>query len=99
MKTIDENTLKPIADKLMFDIEDNQLSFYLSQINLFLDQFALLSEIPNIDEATPMDFPFDIETTYLRDDIVSQNANKEDILKNAKDIKDGVIIIPRVIKK
>ena len=63
------------------------------------NQFALLSEIPHIDEATPMDFPFNIETTYLRDDIVSQNTNKEDILKNAKDIKDGVIIIPRVIKK
>ena len=39
----------------------------------------------------------DIYTDYLRDDVEEPSLSKDDILRNAKDVVDGQIKLPKVV--
>ena len=58
----------------------------------------LISEIEGVDEVEPMTFPFEVTNSYLREDVPTTPLSKEEALKNAKDVIDGEIAIPRVVK-
>ena len=53
--------------------------------------------IGGVDEATPMTFPFDVSIDYLRDDVPEEPLKAEDVLKNAGNVKDGQIKLPKVV--
>ena len=57
----------------------------------------LLGEIDGLENVSPMTFPFDIYTDYLRDDVEEPSLSKDDILRNAKDVVDGQIKLPKVV--
>lgn len=97
MKKVDEKVLRTVADKLMFDITDEQCQSLLKEFNTILKQMELIGEIDNIDEYSPMTFPFEVTSSYLREDVASEPLNKEEALKNAKDVKDGQIRLPKVV--
>ena len=44
-----------------------------------------------------MTFPFDVSTTYMREDVVEEPLSNEEALKNASDVKDGQIRLPKVV--
>ncbi len=97
MKKVNEEVLRAVADKLMFDITDEQCQSLLIEFNTILKQMELIGEIPNIDDYSPMTFPFDVTSSYLREDIPSKPLDKKEALKNAKDVKDGQIRLPKVV--
>ena len=43
-------------------------------------------------------FPFEVETSFLREDSIQDVMRREDILKNAKHIKNQQIQIPKVVE-
>ena len=44
-----------------------------------------------------MTFPYEIFNDYLREDVPSDVLTKEEALKNAKNVKDGQIKLPKVV--
>lgn len=44
-----------------------------------------------------MTFPFDVTTTFLREDDVTETISKEEALRNAKDIVEDQIRLPKVV--
>ena len=98
MKTVNKEILKTAANKLMFDMSDEQYDNLVSEFGILMKQMELIGEIPGVDEVTPMTFPFDVTNTYLREDVATTPLNKEDALKNAKDVVDGQIRLPKVVK-
>ena len=109
MKNVNKETLKTAANKLMFDMSEeqydnllNEFDVIISQMNLIGDiegsQMNLIGDIEGVDEVEPMTFPFDVTTTYLREDVSSKPLSREEALKNAKDVVDGQIRLPRVVK-
>ena len=98
MKQVDKATLKEAANKLMFDMSDEQYDNLLSEFNIIVDQMKLISDIEGVDNATPMTFPFEVTVDYLREDVASTPLKQDEALKNAKDIVDHQIAIPRVVK-
>ena len=97
MKSINKEVLKIVAHKMMFDMDEEQYDKLLDDFSMFLKQLDLISEVPNVDEAEPMPFPFEITTSYLREDEVESPLNQEEVLKNCKDAKDGQIKLPKVV--
>ena len=45
-----------------------------------------------------MVYPFEMPTTFLREDVVENVCSQEDALKNAKAQKEGHFVVPKVVK-
>lgn len=99
MKPINKQILKDAAKKMMFDMEEEQYDTLLKEFDLVLEQISILESIPNIDEVEPMVFPYAITTTYLREDVIEEPLTREEALRNTKEVINGQIALPRVIKK
>ena len=97
MKKVDKDLLKISAHKLMLDMSEEQYDYLLSEFSEILKQFELIGDIPGIDEVEPMTFPFEVKTTFLREDVAEKPLSKEEALKNSGDVKDGQIRLPKVV--
>ncbi len=97
MKTVSKEILKEAASKLMFDMKDEQYDVLLKEFNIIENQITMLSKVPGIDDVTPMTFPFDVANDYLRDDVAELPLKQEDALKNASNVVDGQIRLPKVV--
>lgn len=99
MKPINKETLQIAASKLFFTMDDSEYETLLKEFDIVYKQINIISALPDVDKVEPMTFPFDVETSYLREDETEEPLSQEDVLRNAKDVEDGHIIIPRVVKK
>ena len=97
MKQIDEAVLKDASHRLLFDISDEEMKLLLNEFDILVKQFELLKYIENVNEVKPMTFPYEIFNDYLREDVPSDVLTKEEALKNAKNVKDGQIKLPKVV--
>ena len=98
MKSINKETLKTAANKLMFEMSEEQYNNLLNEFGIITTQMELIGKIEGVDNATPMTFPFDVTSTYLRKDEATEPLDRDVALKNAKDVVDGQIRLPRVVK-
>ena len=98
MKAINKEVLKIAANKLMFEMSEIQYDTLLKEFDVFARQIELIDNIPNVNDAKPMTFPFDNFATYMREDIATEPLKKEDVLKNSSDVFEGQIRLPKVVK-
>ena len=98
MKTINKEILKIAADKIMLDLDEEQYDSLIIELKGICQMVDAIKTIPGIDDAEPMTFPFDNRTSYLREDLIEEPLLKEEVLKNAKDVKDGQICLPKVVR-
>ena len=97
MKKVNKDVLKDAANRLYFDMTDDQYETLLEEFDTIQSEFELMGQISGVDEATPMAFPFDVSIDYLRDDVPEEPLKAEDVLKNAGNVKDGQIKLPKVV--
>lgn len=97
MKPVNKDVLKLAASKMMFEMSDQEYDALIKELNVFIKQAEIIGQIPNIDDVEPMTFPFDVSTTYMREDVVEEPLSNEEALKNASDVKDGQIRLPKVV--
>ena len=97
MVKYDKALLVKCANNLMFDMSDEQYEVLLKEFDVLTKQMELLGEIDGLENVSPMTFPFDIYTDYLRDDVEEPSLSKDDILRNAKDVVDGQIKLPKEV--
>ena len=98
MKTVTKEVLKTTANKLMFDMSDEQYDNLVKEFDILIKQMNLIGEIEGVDTAEPMTFPFDVSNDFLREDVATAPENKDEILKNSADVVDGQIRLPKVVK-
>lgn len=97
MKKVDINVLKEAAEKLMFTMSDSEYKTLLDEFEIIAKQMELIGHIKGVDDAEPMTFPFPVYTTYLREDISEEPLPRDEALKNAHDVVDGQIRLPKVV--
>lgn len=97
MKKVNKETLKIAANKLMFDMSEQEYEILLKEFEVLQEQMSLIASIEGIDEVSPMTFPFEVTTSFLREDVASEPLNRDDTLRNAKDVVDGQIRLPKVV--
>ena len=97
MKKVTKEVLQEAANKLMFDMSDEQYETLLEEFDTINKQMELISRIPGVDETKPMTFPFEITNPFLREDVPETPLDRDEALKNAKDVVDGKISLPKVV--
>ncbi len=97
MKKVDMNLLKNCANNLMFEMKEEEYKTLLGEFDILLKQMDVFKDIEGLNEVTPMTFPFDCHNSYLREDEPSNPLTKEEVLKNAKEVLDDQIVLPKVV--
>ena len=98
MKKISKEVLQLTADKLMFDLTDEQYERLEKEFEVLIKHMNIIGEIEGVDDAEPMSFPFDVTNSYLREDVAERPLDRKEALKNAQDVVDGQISVPKVVK-
>ena len=97
MKKVTKEVLNEAANKLMFKLSDEEIDFLLSEFEIIVKQMELIGKIPGVDDVTPMTFPFDVSNSYLREDVAKEPVNRDELLKNASEVVDNQIRLPKVV--
>lgn len=95
---IEKNELKKYARNLEFDMLEEEYETLQNEFTILFKQMDLLGNLSDIDKYEPLDFPFELNDSYLREDEVTMNLSTTDVLKNAKDTQDNCVKTPKVVE-
>ena len=95
---MDERELiQSLAKDVKLSVLDENMDTFIEAYHQFLKQVQSLEGIQT-EGVEPLVFPFEVETSFLREDSIQDVMRREDILKNAKHIKNQQIQIPKVVE-
>ena len=97
MDKITKEVLKKCARGLMFDMTEEQYDVLEQEFSLVLEQMELMDKDGDLDSYSPMTFPFDVTTDFLREDDELDCITREEALSNAKDVLENQIKLPKVV--
>ena len=97
MKEITLDVLKDAANRLLFDMSDEEYDTLLAEFGVLTKQMETIGKIEGLDCYEPMTFPFECETTYLREDEPTEPLGRNDALANAGSVLDNEIKLPKVV--
>lgn len=97
MKKVTKEVLKDAAERLMFQLDEEEYDVLLDEFSILEVQMAKIGHVPGLDLEEPMTFPFDVAVTTLREDEVHDVLSRDEALMNAYSKKDGQIKLPKVI--
>ena len=96
---IAKEKLKDYANKLMFDMDDEEYTTLQEEFDIILKQMDLIGNIPNISKVEPMTFPFKLEEASLREDEVGDYLVVNEVLENAHHQVNDQVKVPRVVEE
>ncbi|MCD8028121.1 MAG: Asp-tRNA(Asn)/Glu-tRNA(Gln) amidotransferase GatCAB subunit C [Erysipelotrichaceae bacterium] len=91
-----EIMLKKLGLMTMFNVRDEEMPALVEEYHVFMNHVKALESIDTT-HVEPLAFPYEIETTYLREDVVGHMISCDEALKNAKCVQDFQIKVPRVV--
>ncbi len=94
---MEKNYFKKLANQLMFDLNTEELQDIENEFKVLTQQLDLLEEI-DTENVEPMIYPFENPTTFLREDTVENVISNELAMENVSKVKDGMVVVPRVLK-
>ena len=95
---MDKDTLKMLANKLMFTMDDREYDTLLDEFDTILKQMDLIGNIPNIKEVEPMVYPKRLDNVKLREDDVMEEMDLDDILVNSGSTLYNQVKLPKVVE-
>ncbi len=94
---IEIEKLKDYANKLMFDMNEEEYKTLQDEFEVILKQMDLIGQIPDIDKVSPMTFPFPNEDVSLREDEVGDYLTVSEVLENTTHQVNDQVKVPRVV--
>lgn len=88
--------LKAIALKTMFRLTDEEMPDMLKEYDVFMHHVQALEAI-NTDGVEPLCFPYELETTFLREDEANDVVAVDELLSNGPDVVENQIRVPKVV--
>lgn len=97
MEKFEKEMLRKLANDVMFDLNDQEISELQEEFEIYMKQMDLLNRIDteNVEE---MVYPFDAPTTFIRDDEHERVLSVQDALANAPKVAANHIVVPKVVK-
>ena len=95
---MDKETLKMLANKLMFTMDESEYDTLLDEFDIILKQMDLIGKIDGISEVEPLIYPFKLDNVSMREDIVSDELELDDILKNSGSNLYNQVKVPKVVE-
>ena len=94
---MDKETLKMLANKLMFTMNEEEYDTLNEEFETILKQMDLIGKIPNISEVEPMTFPFKNTDAELREDEIGDYLTVGEVLENTKYQTRDQVKVPKVV--
>lgn len=95
---MDKDTLKMLANKLMFTMDEREYDTLLDEFDIILKQMDLIGNIPNIKEVEPMVYSKRLDNVKLREDDVMEEMELDDILVNSGSTLYNQVKLPKVVE-
>ena len=95
---MDKETLKMLANKLMFTMEDSEYDTLLDEFDTMIKQMDLIGKIDGIENIEPMCYPFPLNDVCLREDEVNDELEIDDILVNSGSNLYNQVKLPKVVE-
>ena len=89
--------IRPLAKNLMMDLTNEEVEDIFLEFAKLEKMLSFFDEI-NTSNVMEMVYPFEEETTYLRDDVPNEVLSQEEVLVNAPKELSGHIVVPKVVK-
>ena len=95
---MDKETLKMLANKLMFTMDDSEYDTLLGEFDAMIKQMDLIGKIEGIENVEPMVYPFELSDVCLREDEVIDELEIDDILANSGNNLYNQVKLPKVVE-
>ena len=95
---MDKDTLKMLANKLMFTMEEEEYDTLLEEFDTMIKQMDLIGKIDGIENVEPMCYPFLLDDVCLREDNVVDELEIDDILSNSGSTLYNQVKLPKVVE-
>jgi aspartyl-tRNA(Asn)/glutamyl-tRNA(Gln) amidotransferase subunit C len=82
----------------MFTMEDSEYDTLLDEFDVILKQMDLIGKIDGIENVEPMVYPFELSDVCLREDIVSEELEIDEILSNSGSTLYNQVKLPKVVE-
>ena len=96
MKRLDVQGFKDLANQLRFSLSDAEAQDIKNEFDVLIDQMDLLNKI-DTEGIEPMVYPFDEETSFMREDVADQVLPVQEVLKNAPKTKNRFFVTQKVV--
>ncbi len=93
---IDIKEVYKIAHLARLELSENEGITYSAELSKILDYFSMLNEVET-SQIPPTFHPLTWDTPF-REDEVKPFADREEILKNAPELWEGMFVVPKVVK-
>ena len=95
---MDKETLKMLANKLMFTMNDQEYETLLDEFDTIIKQMDLIGNIEGIEKIEPMSYPFPLDDVVLREDNVVDELEIDEILQNSGSNLYNQVKLPKVVE-
>ena len=94
--SLDADDIKAIAMLARLNIDEADVPNYATNLSNILDLVEHMNAV-DTEGVVPMSHPLDV-AQRLRDDIVTETDQRDELQKNAPAVQDGLYLVPRVIE-
>lgn len=86
------------ADKLLIGLTEEENKMVLEEFEEIDKNINLINEIEGIEQVEPMSFCLDDFEYELREDVVEESTNIDDLLSNCDDYINDEVRVPKVVE-
>jgi len=86
------------ADKLLIGLTEEENKMVLEEFEEIDKSINLINEIDGIEQVEPMSFCLDDFEYELREDVVEESTNIDDLLSNCDDYINDEVRVPKVVE-
>lgn len=97
MEQFDKAYFQKLAAGIMLEVNDDEVEDLKNEFDVLTRQIQLFDRV-DTEGVEPMVYPFEDETTFLREDVVSHVLTQEEALRNAGSVLAGHVHVPKVVK-
>lgn len=98
MEKFTKEMVDDYADKLLIGLTEEENKMVLDEFNIIDSDIAKVMEIDNIESIEPMTHTLDDFVYELREDVIEESVDIDDLLKNCDDYINDEVRVPKVVE-
>ena len=98
MEKFTKEMVDDYADKLLIGLTEEENKMVLDEFNIIDSDIATVMEIDNIESVEPMTHTLDAFESELREDVIEESVDIDDLLKNCDDYINDEVRVPKVVE-
>ena len=98
MEKFTKEMVDDYADKLLIGLTEEENKMVLDEFNIIDSDIAKVMAIDNIESVEPMTHTLDDFVYELREDVIEESVDIDDLLKNCDDYINDEVRVPKVVE-